>query len=586
MRIGPRGVDLAWTLLLSLLLLGPLLLGTGYWLVGDMVFVPRQPWKPAWLGLDSAVPRAVPMDAVVSVVSSVLPGWVVQRALLLAALLVGGLATGRLLAGHVAPARMAAIALVLWNPWLLERLLMGQWAIMAGGLLLPAVVLAAVKVHQRPREAWPWLALALTASSVCSPSSGLVAAGVALVVAVTSVRSLLHVGVLGLVANATWWAPALTAPGTRITTSGVFELFAARAESSLGLVPSLLSLGGTWKSAVVPSARTDSVLVGLACLLSVAALFGLRHAVPRGGTRTTRRLVALGTTAFGLALLPSLPGGTRVLESAAEVVSSVSVLRDSHRYLAPLAVVLAVGLAGAVDHLVRHARPGREWSRWVGGVLVLSPVLLLPQQAWGAAGELRPAEYPASWQELVAEVERRAPATTVVLPWTGSYRGFDWNGRRAVLDPAPRLLPGEVVVDDRTLVEGAVVPSEDPYVEAVAAALRADDVREALLAIDVDLVLVETPARLGTADRATLAQLVAEGAEAVVEVDELLLLDLAGADPLPARGTSAAPSRPSRSDFQVVLVVAGHLGSAGLALGAIAALARGRRRQCGADHTD
>lgn len=577
MRLGPRGVDLAWTLLLSLLLLGPLLLGTGYWLVGDMVFVPRQPWKPAWLGLDSAVPRAVPMDAVVSVGSSVLPGWVLQRTFLLAALLVGGLATGRLLGGHGAPARMAAIALVLWNPWLLERLLMGQWAIMAGGLLLPAVVLAAVRVHRNPAAAWPWLALTVTASAVCSPSSGLVAAGVALVVAGASIRSLLLVGVLGLAANATWLAPALTAPGARITTSGVFDLFAARAESSLGLLASLLSLGGTWKSAVVPSARTDSVLVGLACLLSLAALLGLRHALPRGGSRTTKRLVALGSVALGLALLPSLPGGTRLLEAAAEVLPAVSVLRDSHRYLAPLAVVLAVGLAGAVEHLVRHAGPGREWSRWVGGVLVLSPVLLLPQQAWGAAGQLRQADYPSSWQEVVAEVERRPSATTVVLPWTGSYRGFDWNGRRAVLDPAPRLLPGEVVVDDRTLVDGAVIPSEDPYVAAVATAVSSDDVREALLAIDVDLVLVETPARLGPADRARVAQLEAAGAQVLVEADELLLLDLAAGDTLPATGPSAEPGRPSRSDLQVVLVVAGHLGSAGLGLGAVAVITWRRR---------
>lgn len=577
MRLGPRGVDLAWTLLLSLLLLGPLLLGTGYWLVGDMVFVPRQPWKPAWLGLDSAVPRAVPMDAVVSVGSSVLPGWVLQRTFLLAALLVGGLATGRLLGGHGAPARMAAIALVLWNPWLLERLLMGQWAIMAGGLLLPAVVLAAVRVHRNPAAAWPWLALTVTASAVCSPSSGLVAAGVALVVAGASIRSLLLVGVLGLAANATWLAPALTAPGARITTSGVFDLFAARAESSLGLLASLLSLGGTWKSAVVPSARTDSVLVGLACLLSLAALLGLRHALPRGGSRTTKRLVALGSVALGLALLPSLPGGTRPLEAAAEVLPAVSVLRDSHRYLAPLAVVLAVGLAGAVEHLVRHAGPGREWSRWVGGVLVLSPVLLLPQQAWGAAGQLRQTDYPSSWQEVVAEVERRPSATTVVLPWTGSYRGFDWNGRRAVLDPAPRLLPGEVVVDDRTLVDGAVIPSEDPYVAAVATAVSSDDVREALLAIDVDLVLVETPARLGPADRARVAQLEAAGAQVLVEADELLLLDLAAGDTLPATGPSAEPGRPSRSDLQVVLVVAGHLGSAGLGLGAVAVITWRRR---------
>ena len=46
-------------------ILGPTLFERGYTLRGDMVFVPDQPWKSAWLGLDGSVPRAVPMDAVV-----------------------------------------------------------------------------------------------------------------------------------------------------------------------------------------------------------------------------------------------------------------------------------------------------------------------------------------------------------------------------------------------------------------------------------------------------------------------------------------------------------------------------------------
>ena len=119
------------------MILGPLLTGWGFWLFGDMVFVPEQPWKDAWLGLDGTLPRAVPMDAIVSVLTQVLPGELVQRLLLVGAFLAGGIGAGLFVGRHGTAARLAAITLMLWNPWVYERLLMGQWAILAGYLLLP-----------------------------------------------------------------------------------------------------------------------------------------------------------------------------------------------------------------------------------------------------------------------------------------------------------------------------------------------------------------------------------------------------------------------------------------------------------------
>ena len=38
---------------------------------------------------------------------------------------------------------------------------------------------------------------------------------------------------------------------------------------------------------------------------------------------------------------------------------------------------------------------------------------------------------------------------SIVLPWHGTYRGFEWNDSRAQLDPAPRFFGGDVLIDDR-----------------------------------------------------------------------------------------------------------------------------------------
>ncbi len=213
-------------------------------------------------------------------------------------------------------------------------------------------------------------------------------------------------------------------------------------------------------------------------------------------------------------------------------------------------MVLAIGTAGAATAVRERVRPGREalWS--VVGLIVAAPVLLLPALAWGAAGELERSSYPAEWDE-VAALLGDDPGRVVVLPWEGAYRGFDWNHRRAVLDPAPRYFPGEVLVDDRVLLDDGSVPAEDPRVEEVRRALAAADPAAALAAIDVRWVLVEK-GRSGIE--------VPEG-DVVHEGDDLTLIEL-------GPGTSPGPGavNDDLTSGTVVLIVIGHAASATLLL--------------------
>ncbi|WP_182375962.1 hypothetical protein [Nocardioides sp. WS12] len=535
-----RRRDLLCVLAVTLLVLGPLLAGRGFWLVGDMVFVPQQPWKAAWLGMDGALPRAVPMDALISLITQVVPGDFVQKALLVGGFLAGGLGVARLVAQQAWFARAAAITLFCWNPWVYERLLIGQWAILVGYFVLPWVALAAVRLRRGGPGDWAPAAVALVLSAICSPSSGVMAAGVLLALGVgRDRRGWWRAVAIAVVANLTWAIPALTADAARVTTDGVFAAFAARAESGAGVVASVFSLGGIWKTSILPGERTSALLVLLACLLSLAALAGLWR---MGADRS--RWVLIGAVSLGLALAPAIPVGADVMESLGARLPGLALLRDSHRYLAPFGLVLAVGIAYAVTALRARIKPGTQalWS--VVALLVVAPLLLLPSLAWGAAGELERSSYPKAWTEVAALID--SDETTVVLPWAGSYRGFDWNHRRAVLDPAPRLLPGQVLVDDTVRLEGREVPAEDPRVRAVDEALDQDDPAAALRDLGVRWVLVEHG----------MGQVAPPTGKTVYDASGLQLIDVSDQGPGAGKSRSAWPEMTMPRE---ILVAIGHL---------------------------
>jgi hypothetical protein len=491
--------DLVLSSVLALLILGPVLLRRGFALRGDMVLVPHQPWKDAWLALDGSAPRFVPGDAVLWALTAVLPGDLVQKAVLLGALVLAGVGAGRLVAEHAAPGRAAAIILFVWNPWVLERLSIGQWGSVVGYAALPSVVRAAARVRDDPGGSWPVLALWLAFTALWSPSSALAGALTAFCVVVVGRRAGPALVTLGLavVMSLPWLVPSFV-NGDRIDSPGAqFAAFAGRAESSAGLFASVASLGGIWKSSVVPPERTVALVVLLSCLTTVIALVGLwrSRGTPDPAARSTRTgLVVLAGVAVVLSVLPALPGLTEAFDATTRVLGALSALRDGHRFLGPAVLVLLPGIAWAADRVWQTGRQGREALRAVAAILVLLPALCLPSMAWGLGGDLRPVTYPGEWFRARAVIGKDVAehgGATLVLPWRGTYRGFAWNDRRAMLDPAPRFFAGEVLIDDRIYLGAQVLGNEDPELAEITAALGQDDVARSLARNGVARVVVE-----------------------------------------------------------------------------------------------
>jgi hypothetical protein len=527
-------------LLLAVLALAPVLLSRGYVLVGDMTFVPRQPWRSAWLGLDGSVPRAVPADALVSLLSHVLPADVLQKVVLLGSLLLAGLGTVRLVrsllgsTAVIAPA--GAAVLYVWNPFVLERLAIGHWGLLVGYAALPWVADAAVALRRGGTRAWS-LVPGLAAAAFASPTGGVAALLVALVLVVERARPRQAASVLGLgvVLNLPWLLPALLASATTTDPGGV-DAFAARSDSPLGLLGSLLTFGGIWKQSIVPGERGSWFLVAIALVVSLAggtALLvrsrrsgGVRSAEVRGADPAPcRRLLLLALVGLVLAALPTTGPGRDLVRALVEHVPGAGLLRDSQKWLLLLVLPVCVGVGLALDG-------GRTWlerrgalSRGLLGAVALAPVVLLPSLAWGIAGDLQPVSYPAEWAQVreVLEAQPSSDRVTAVFPWS-AYRRLAFNDDRAALDPALRYFPGDVLTDDALPVGRSTVAGEDPAAARISAALDSSaPLRPVLAGAGVRYVLIE---RGGTDPSAVAAYTAAAGARTLHDGPGLLLLDL------------------------------------------------------------
>jgi hypothetical protein len=451
---------------MALLVLAPLL-GAGFVLSYDMVFAPRQYLVPEAFGLGSALPRAVPADAVVGVLTSVLPGEVVQHGVLLGALFFGPLGAARLVPTQSVGVRVVAAVGYGWTAFAAERLLMGHWPYLLAYAALPWVVLA--------RDSPAKLVLACL-PGVLTPAGGILVSGAA--IAAGGARKVTIP--IAVVLNAPWWVPALLHTSGGLSAESGVAAFAAKAENWGGPVLSVLGLGGIWNAEVTPASRANPLVPVVTLVVVAVALLGLRHL----DTRWARGITVLGALGVFLAALPTLPGGQELLSWTVANVPGGGLLRDSQKWVAWWALPLALGVAKAVERVDRKA---------ITAVAVALPIALLPDFAFAGWGRLHTVQYPGDWYAVRDILEHDPRPGDVVTQPFGAFRQFGWNGNRTQLDPAPRFLPRTTVIDDTLYVDGRPIDGEDPRARAVRNG-------EPLRGLGIGWVLVErgTPGQTST----------------------------------------------------------------------------------------
>jgi hypothetical protein len=472
-----RLIAYAWVVLLAVVVTGPALL-PGFALSYDLVFTPRQDLLPGSIGVGGGLPRAVPQDAVVALIETVVPGSLVEKAVLLAIPVLAGTGMLRLVRGTGAGALAATFAIA--NPFVAQRLVIGHWGFLLAYALVPWAMVIARRLRERG-DGWDGLRLALVvAAGSLTPSGSLLLAVVAVPPALLpgsalSARSRVLLAAAVSLTWLPWLVPALAHPaGTGADPAGT-AIFALRAEGPGGAIVSALAGGGIWNGeAVLPSRGTALAWVLLVAALGLAA-WGMRRFVRALGRVTATWWGAVAVAGL-LAALAShlLPGAWAVL---IEAVPGAGLARDAHKLLAPwvLLIAAAAGLGGA-----RLAGSVRERSGQVSVLVALAilPVACQPDLVWGAGGRLQAVAYPSDWsvvRDTLAQDPR--PGDVASFPWT-AFRRYDWNAGRTVLDPAPRWLPRTTVASDDLVVqtpEGlVVVAGDDPRAGEISRLVSAD----------------------------------------------------------------------------------------------------------------
>ena len=482
-RRGP----ILWALALALLMLGGAL-APGYTLSFDMVWVPDLTLGRDALGLGSALPRAIPSDAVVAALDEVFGGALLQKLVLLGMLTGAGAGFAALVRERSTGAQVVAVTVGIWNPYVAERLLLGHWPVLIGYAVLPWLVVA---LRSADPGRLPLRVLPLLVLGSLSASAGLMTALMALAVACSGRvrRTALLLACLAA-ANAPWLVAGLLSPASSTTDPAGALVFATGDEGLLAGPLAALSFGGVWNSEVVPGSRVG--IAGAAMTVLVVAVVAVGAVRVARGTRVhdLGPLAVCWCVGWGVALLSWASPDS--LGWLGENVPAAGIIRDGSRLLGLAVPLVVVLVAVAVDGLL-ECLADRSARVVVSGVLALVPVSLMPDVLWGMQGQLQAVGYPSAYDDVRRAVSEAPAGDALSLPFE-SYRVPEWNDYHRTLDPVGRYVDRPTVVSDVLVVSGRRIAGEDPRSGLVEQALRLgspDERSSALRRLGISAVVME-----------------------------------------------------------------------------------------------
>ena len=492
-------IVVGWTFLLVAAVLWPFA-SPGMPMLRDMVVPPHPALTDAAWGLGESAARAAPQDTVLALAGGFTDAGLVMRLLMLCGLTVGGVAAAELVRRvlHVGVVgQIAAVTMLLWNPFVVERLLQGQWSLVLAMALLPAVALTTI-------IAAPWWRATAMAVAGLTPTGALLAVAVAVVAARTWRDRLVALGT-GAVVSAPWLVATVLGSGAGVSDPAGAAAFAARAERWVGTLGTVAGLGGIWNRQAVPVAREAGpaalAVVALLALFVVGARMAWGSRARPGSSHPAiigarRRLIVLAVASVIVVAALATPPGISLMEWALETVPGAGLLRDAQKWVA-LAVPGYVVLAAAGAETVARQIP--DHRRWLAALFAVTVIIAAVPDLPRAVAPVKPVAPWPGWS-AVSGIVAMDDTAVAVLP-AGPYRIIDG---RPTYDPAVKTLPAPVLATGDLVVSGVAVGGEGSTSATVEKTLldAPDHAIDVLRAHGAGWVLVEnSPGEVGDSER-------------------------------------------------------------------------------------
>ncbi|MFZ4717973.1 MAG: hypothetical protein ACOYMR_01025 [Ilumatobacteraceae bacterium] len=526
-------VDWGIPCVVAVLLLGPAL-QPGLLFNLDLVLTPQLDTPSGFWGLGPELPRRLPLWLPFSWLSSIVPGTLTGKLLMVALFVLPWVGMVRLTARMADRAVTGDVprwvlhsagAVYALSPFVLTRAAVGHFNVTWPLALLPWVLPALLRPGRRLSSTF----LGAFALGFAGHFGGSVALVVVVVGVVADWTRGERAGwwkaiVVAFLAQAAWLVPGLVVSATNDVQMAGGAAFPTDAGSMRGLLR-LSAGGGFW--------NTYYQVGGRGTLVALAGLILLAFAVV--GTRAVARplrgpLTALGVIGWFVAAASAIPGLDQVWVWVNDHLLA-GVWREGHRVLTLHLVWLAPTAALGALRLYR-ASVARPSTVWFAGPAAIAPLAVAAALAvpglWGIGGQLHADAEPTGWRAARALVDDH-PGTVLALPWYQYFNLSVSDGPvRRVLNPMPLYLGGDVLASsDNGLVEGVKETGDprEPTANEIVDEVRAGrPVAERLTALGVRWVVLLKSVRLE--DYVTLAD--DPGLRTAVDDDAIALYEVTG----------------------------------------------------------
>jgi len=466
-----------WVFLFFALIILWRLLLPGYVLTLDMVFGPHfQPFKPA--GIDSAHL----LNAVLMVLDFFLPMWLVQKIILLALFFGLGYLPYRFFPGPKQElARVWLGIFYLFNPFVYERFLAGQWMLLAAYALMPLVLFCANRLVCSPSFASAFfLSLILYLIANFSPHifavSVFVSFGYFLVFLFKKNRKngemlvffkgFAYLLIFSFIFNFHWlslsWADKNELLGS--FDNAHFSAFAAAPDPRWGSITNIALLYGFWgenepwiNNFFLPKDNAI-ILYGSGIFLAVLISTGVCHVVQK---EKKRAILFVSFALISLALGAGLSDSPFYFLNnwLYENLPFYSAFRDSQKWSALLAISYAFLGASGISFFLSERR--RRWGTALAYAAFAIPIIYSCAMPGGFGRQLESVWYPAEWKEADRFLQDKdSSAKALFLPWH-QYLSFVFNRNQVIANPAEQYFSNRIISARQAEIGSAFSRSDD-----------------------------------------------------------------------------------------------------------------------------